>query len=233
MIYRIHSSDANTLLDRPETGMGYQIVEASKILESDIKRYIVYNSQIAVDLDLNFKTYKRQLFSEGYTRALNTSNQLVLSTNSIRVLNKTEVLQTKALSFSEAKRGKKRHSGDKGSKDNPKEYANGSEVFVRLSAYEEDKRIDFEKKKLKPGSYTTTDKDYLECVATNDDPVDRYALPNDEEIKWAFYIKPKSSDTLQRGIVQPAFDHEGGGIEAYFENGTSDDTYLQKKRYGQ
>jgi hypothetical protein len=61
----------------------------------------------------------------------------------------------------------------------------------------------------------------------------RYALPNDEQIQWAFYIRPKVGDTLQRGVVQPAYGHDGGGIEAYFENGTSDDTYFDKKEYGE
>jgi hypothetical protein len=157
----------------------------------------------------------------------------MLATNSIRVLNKAEVRQSKVLKLSEAKATKKRHTGEKGAKDNPKETDNGSEVFVRLSAYEQDKRIDFVNKRLTSGSYTTTKHDYYECVSINDDPVDRYALPNDEAIKWAFYIKPKTNDNLQRGIVQPAFDHEGGGIEAYFENGTSNDTYFQSKPYGQ
>ena len=85
---------------------------------------------------------------------------------------------------------------------------------------------------MRPGSYTTTETDYQDCVSTNDDPIDRYALPNDESIKWSFYIRPKTSDTLQRGIVQPAFSHQGGGIEAYFEQGTSDNTYFDKKEYG-
>ena len=67
---------------------------------------------------------------------------------------------------------------------------------------------------------------------TINDPVDRYALPNDEEIKWSFYIKPKTVDILQRGIVQPAFDHAGGGIECYFIYGTSKETYLGTKEYG-
>jgi hypothetical protein len=217
----------------PETGMGYQIVEAAKYGQSDVKRYIVYNSELAVNLDTEFKAYKRQIFSEGFSKILNRSSELMLETKSIRVLNKAEVIQSKALTFSEAKATKKRHKGDKGAKDSPKENANGIEVFVRLSAYEDDKRIDFINKRLTSGSYTTTESDYNECVSTNDDPVDRYALPNDETIKWAFYIKPKTNDTLQRGIVQPAFDHEGGGIEAYFENGTSNETYFQKKSYGQ
>lgn len=233
MIYKIYNLDAGTLRRMPETGMGYQVVEASKYGQRDVKRYIVYNSELAVNLDTEFKANKKQIFSEGFSKVLNRSSELMLETNSIRVLNKAEVIQSKALRFSEAKATKKRHTEDKGAKDNPKENANGSEVFVRLSAYEDDKRIDFENKRLTSGSYTTTEQDYKECVSTNDDPVDRYALPNDEAIKWAFYIKPKTSDTLQRGIVQPAFDHEGGGIEAYFENGTSSDTYFQKKTYGQ
>ena len=127
---------------------------------------------------------------------------------------------------------KHRHRGGTGARDNPIEAANGAELFVRLSAYENDHRIDFEKKKLKKGSYTTTDLDYKDCVKYYDDPVDRYALPNDELIEWAFYILPKLLDELQRGIVQPAFGHDGGGIEVFFEKGTSDDTFLFRRPYG-
>jgi len=126
----------------------------------------------------------------------------------------------------------KRHSGGNGAIDNPRETANGVEIFVRISAYENDKRINFVENKLINGTYTTTHNDYIDCMYANDDPIDRYALPNDEKIKWAFYIRPQSIDILQRGIVQPAFGHNGGGIEAYFENGTSKNTYYNKKEYG-
>ncbi len=135
--------------------------------------------------------------------------------------------------LTESKRkDKERQSGGKGATDNSGENADGKEMFVRLSAYENDKRIDFNNKKLKPGTYTTTKVDYLTCVRVADDPIDRYALPNDEEIKWSFYVQPKTNDFLQRGIVQPAFGHDGGGIEVYFENGTPNNTYLDKKSYG-
>lgn len=229
MIYRLHWVDVNNLLRAPETGMGYQVVEAAQYGIEAAKRYVVYNSELAINIDSEFKSYKRQIFFEGFSKALDRSSELILETKSIRVLNKAEVQERKALRFSESKTNKKRHPGDKGAKENPKESANGVEIFVRLSAYENDKRIDFDNKRLRPGTYTTTEQDYNECVSTNDDPIDRYALPNDEAINWAFYVRPKTGDTLQRGIVQPAFDHEGGGIEAYFENGTSNDTYFQKK----
>ena len=119
-----------------------------------------------------------------------------------------------------------RKSGGRGAIDNDKEQASGEEVFVRLSAYEDDRRVDFIRKRLRDGSFTTTKDDYLTCKGYKDDPVDRYALPNDEEIKYAYHVKPISSDNFQRGIVQPAFEHCGGGEEAYFEKGTSDDTLL-------
>jgi len=234
MVYKLYSIDSTALLQKPETGMGYQIVEATTYSSSQVKRYVIYNSELAVDLDSEFKSFKGRIIKEGFSSIVIRSDKINFVTNSLRVLNKTDVPEIKALGFSETKKANtKRHSGGKGAKDGPKENANGTEVFVRLSAYEDDKRIDFVNKKLKPGSYTTTEQDYKDCVSTSDDPVDRYALPNDETIKWTFYVKPKTNDALQRGIVQPAFDHEGGGIEVYFENGTSNDTYYQKKPYGQ
>lgn len=84
---------------------------------------------------------------------------------------------------------------------------------------------------LLPGGFTTTMGDYTVCKTSKDDPIERYALPNDDEIKWTFYIQPKSIDLLQRGDVQPANDKRGGGKEIYFVSGTSINTYLNKTPY--
>ncbi|MEO5777127.1 MAG: hypothetical protein ABIQ27_09475 [Flavobacterium sp.] len=231
MIYRIHPQDSRTLLEKPETGMGYQIITASQYNRNFNRKFIVYNTDLAIELDSHFLTYKRLVVTEGYKVMLNTATELMLETNTIKVFDHSSTREYIALS--ENKRIYcKRQSGGKGATDSQKEYANGTDYYVRLSAYEDDKRIDFEKNKLKPGSFTTTLLDYTQCVSTNDEPIDRYALPNNEEIKWAFYIRPKSTDILQKGIVQPAFEHAGGGIEAYFEKGTSDGTYILKKEYG-
>lgn len=232
MIYRIYEQDADTLLEKPETGMGYQIVNATQYERfGAIKKMVVYNTNLAVELDSNFSVNKRKIINEGYKSVLNKATELMLDTDSIKVLDQSTIREIKSLSLSN-KIYKKRHSGGKGATDSQKEYANGNEIFVRVSAFEDDRRVDFKNKKLKDGTFTTTESDYKECVSTNDGPVDRYALPNNDDIKWSFYIKPKTFDTLQRGIVQPAFGQEGGGIEAYFENGTSNDTLLFKREYG-
>lgn len=231
MIFKIYPQDAETLLKKPETGMGYQIINASQYDRTLVRKFVVFNTNLAVELDSDFQTNKRLIINEGYKAVLNKATELMLETDSIKVFENDSVREYRVLSESK-KSGKKRHSGGKGATDSPKEYANDTDVYVRISAYEDDKRIDFQKKRLKPGSFTTTFGDYTDCISTNDDPIDRYALPNDEKINWSFYIKPKSIDILQKGIVQPAFNHEGGGIEAYFEKGTSENTYLMKREYG-
>ncbi|MCU0351830.1 MAG: hypothetical protein MUF43_13545 [Flavobacterium sp.] len=231
MIYRIYAQDAQTLLEKPETGMGYQIINASQYNRGLVRKFVVYNTNLAIEMDSNFQIFKREVIREGYKMALNRATELMLETDSIKVFDQHSVKQYIALSATK-RISNKRNTGGKGATDNPKENANGTEVFVRVSAYEDDKRIDFENKKLKPGTFTTTFEDYAACMSTNDDPIDRYALPNDEKIKWSFFIKPERVDVLQRGIVQPAFGHEGGGIEAYFENGTSKGTFVMKREYG-
>jgi hypothetical protein len=239
MIYKVNFLDTSKFLNLPETGMGYQIFD-SVIYGSTIKkRYLVYNADLILDFDKSFAESKKQVFSRNYNSLLSEVKTLKIDFNDIKILNKsqlTDTVQNLSLKFNMmnevSKKNKHRYYGGKAANDSAKEYANGDEEFVRLSAFEEDKRIDNVRKRLKEFSYATTRKDYLDCINYFDDPVDRYALPNDDKIKWCFYIKPKIKDNLQRGIVQPAFGHEGGGIEGYFENGTSNETFLYKKEYG-
>ena len=231
MIFKAYTSDQRQFLSLPETGMGYQVIEAKRYGKTSKERFVVYNSELMIDLDSKFSEFKRQIITEGYSKILNKAEALPIETSTISLVARSEITEFRILTESK-KKDKGRHSDGRGAADNPKEPADGKEIFVRLSAYENDKRIDFENKKLRPGTYTTTNSDYLICVGLADDPIDRYALPNDEEIKWAFYVQPKTNDVLQRGIVQPAFGHDGGGIEIYFENGTSDKTYFDKRAYG-
>ncbi len=83
-----------------------------------------------------------------------------------------------------------------------------------------------------PGSFTTTKKDYESCVNSKDDPVQRYALPNEEIIEWAFHILPNVKDGYKFGTVKPEFGMRGGGEECFFENGTSFGTFKKQTDYG-
>jgi hypothetical protein len=231
MVFKAYTSDQRQFLSLPETGMGYQVIEAKRYGRTSKEKFVVYNSELIIDFDSRFSEFKRQIIIEGYSIILNRAEALPIETSTISLIARSQITESRILTESQ-KKDKGRHSGGRGAADNPKEPADGNEIFVRLSAYENDKRIDFENKKLRPGTYTTTNSDYLKCVELADDPIDRYALPNDEKIKWAFSVQPKTNDVFQRGIVQPAFEHDGGGIETYFENGTSNNTYSDKKPYG-
>lgn len=231
MIFKAYDSDQKQLLSLPETGMGYQVIDAKWHGKAYKNRFVVYNSELIVDFDNQFFEFKRKVITEGYSTILNKADKLPIETSSISLVPRSQITEVRVLTESQ-KKDKGRQSGGRGARENPEEPADGEKQFVRLSAYENDKRIDFLNKKLRPGTYTTTYSDYYKCVNLNDDPIDRYALPNDDPIKWAFYVQPKKNDTLQRGIVQPAFGHYGGGIEVYFVDGTSNDTYLYTRSYG-
>lgn len=96
------------------------------------------------------------------------------------------------------------------------------EVFMRFTAYSNDRRITPEKGLL-PGTYATTEED-SRVVATGEQAVERYALPNPAPAVYRFRIDPTVGTQHQAGIVQPAYGHAGGGVEVLFTDGTAKDT---------
>lgn len=220
MFFKLSRSQEIDLLNQPETGMGYQIVEAHKAGTYLREKFVVLNSEIAIEINGYEDGHIRTVKNEGIL-SIKASAKLI-TLNSINVLNENQF------------RNQANDSKDKsenGAIDNSVESANGNEMFVRLSAFDDDKRIDKINNCLRSGSFTTTEDDYIICKYIEDDPVERYALPNNDEIKFAFYIQPVKSDTLQRGRVQPANGKRGGGKEAYFEKGTAKGTFLKQTEY--
>ena len=54
--------------------------------------------------------------------------------------------------------------------------------------------------------------------------VARYALPNPAPASNVFTIKPHKDTVIQHGIVEPANDQPGGGVEVLFRDGTQPGT---------
>lgn len=221
MIYKLSFEQQNQLLNLPETGMGYQLIKARYSGEYRAKEFIALNAELVVEQDNNAQTYLGRIASMSFKRVLNEVQP--------KMLNDIELLP-KAYFFNTLKEPDQ--SKSKGAKDGPLLQPSGSDSFVRLSAYQDDKRIDKVNKCLLPGSYTTTLKDYVRCVYESDNPVERYALPNDEPIQWAFFILPKTTDAYRFGIVQPDYGKRGGGEECLFEKGTSFNTFKLETKYG-
>jgi hypothetical protein len=226
MIYKASFQLTKRLLELPESGMGYQIINAIRNGEFNLETFIVYNSELVVDSNHIFTWLELKLMHDGFSYLVNNLETIklyapTLFTNdalrSIRNLSETSVHISR------------KYSGGNAAIYNESKFRSGSEIFVRLSTYYVDKRVDLINKKLRPGTYTTTAEDYLKCKKLADDPIDRYALPIDETIQSTYFIKPKSVDPYRLGFVQPANNQSGGGIEAFFDKGTSNDTLIEKK----
>lgn len=220
MYFKLSTLQENDILNEPETGMGYQIVEATNARNYTRGRFLVLNSEVVIEMNAYMNDNVLKVISEGISSIKAKAEHITLY--AISVLSEKQFRNVVNESKNEIERG---------AIGNPVVNASGEEIFVRLSAFDDDKRIDKINKCLRPGSFTTTKDDYLKCKTTNDDPVERYALPSNDKIKFAFHIKPVKTDTLQRGIVQPANEKRGGGKEAYFSKGTATGTFLEQAPY--
>jgi len=219
MVRKLKTSQIQELLKLRESGMGYQLIEAETGYYGTKNKYLVLNSQMIIDDTPQILNEVKNVFKSGYRTALFSASEVELK--NIRLVENLSNFNVKAFSA----------SNKTGAIHQKIEFANGSEVFSRLSAFENDFRVDTVNKKLLPGSFATTYLDYQFCKYNKINPVERYALPNDQDIKYAFHFKPLTVDYLQRGIVEPANNHKGGGVEAYFEKGTSNNTFIGKADY--
>jgi hypothetical protein len=220
MYFKLSASQENELLTQPETGMGYQVVEATKAGNYTREKFLILNSEVVIEMNASTSDNVRKVINEGVLAFKASAS--VIALNSISVLNEKQFRNLANESKSQNERG---------AIENPVVNANGDEVFVRLSAFDNDRRIDKINKCLRAGSFTTTMEDYIICKTTDDDPVERYALPKNDKIQFAFHIQPLKTDTLQRGTVQPANGKRGGGKEAYFAKGTAAGTFKKQTAY--
>ena len=220
MVFKVSSEQQQELRNIPETGMGYQLIEARFIWDYSMKEFIVLNSELLIENDYLSKTYLREVASKGFNLSLR--NALIKDLKNIKLVNRKNPLNLV----------QENSSNESAAKENPIIYPDGNTYFVRLSAYDDDKRVDKINNCLLPGTYTTSKKDYEVCVSKSDNPIERYALPNDETIECAFHIKPETKDGFKFGIVQPDFGKRGDGEECFFENGTSFGTFKKQTKYG-
>jgi hypothetical protein len=198
------------LLNQPESGMGYQIVEATTF-DNKIKRGIAYNAEL-----LLFEEEPRlTLKTTAFTRLLNEAK---ISTGEIKSLNVVTNTASASPAFALRERATRYGKQATPAKDAPIEKTREKEVFKRFTAYENDRRITSDGKLL-PGTYATTEED-AKNVRTGKEAVARYALPNPKPASNKWTIEPHKDTVIQYGIVEPANDQPGGGVEVLFRDGT-------------
>jgi hypothetical protein len=215
---KLNSTWQCLLLNQPESGMGYQIVEATTF-DNKIKRGVVYNAEL-----LLFEEEPRfRLLAATFQQLLEAAKVSKDEIKSLQVVtNAASPPPTFALREAVSSYGKKVAPA----KDAPIAKTRENEVFKRFTAYEKDHRITSDGR-LRPGTYATTEED-AKNAPTGKAAVARHALPNPKPASYKWTIKPRKDTLIQYGIVEPAFGQPGGGVEVIFTKGTDPGTVETK-----
>ncbi len=199
------------LLSLPESGMGFQVVDAT-FSDYSKKECVILNATLAEPT--NNRSVQSVMESISLEEASRVSKYAYPSKEIIDVSLKTDMGMFKAYTLKEAN----------GADNNPEERTKRHEEFVRFSRFENDMRIDRINKRALPLTYATTQEDAKYCLSNRIDPVARYALPGTLKVSYAFYIKPLENTPIKRGTVEPANNQPGGGAEVIFTKGTDNNT---------
>jgi hypothetical protein len=213
---RLSTSQKQSLLDQPESGMGYQWIEYQTPMMGN-RRGLAINAELLIPeeglilLSSQKLVLGAQMNSQDFTQKPDWKN--------LRVVDRYphSAFAGEALSVKE----EGHEQNGPAIKAEPEPCA-AAERFVRFSAFANDHRIT-DDGRLRPGSYATTWID-AQQVKTGADAVRRYALPNEKPAVFWFDIQPMKPTQIQRGIVQPANKQPGGGVEVIFCLGTGPGT---------
>ncbi len=167
-LYKLSSDTEKDLLNRPETGMGYQIIKGLGVEQfgrsTSRGTFIALNASFAIMVNEPVGQYGLSRIKENMSR-IQTGEELNLGLTTIEIsginihsgIQTNRDVQKECLDIYQTK---VRKPGPQGATDSTLKNANGAEIYVRLSAFPNDKRIDATKKCLLPGSFTTLNEDY-------------------------------------------------------------------------
>lgn len=195
--------------------MGYQLVDVLTEASRQVAA-IAYNAELVLALDEPNPRARFESFAAGFS-VKGEGTRL----KEIRVRARGE-FRRQTFSVGEARGILGSKSGP--AKDAPPISTKGREIFIRFSAFENDRRIRPDRSVL-PGTYGTTEED-ARHVHTGKEAVARYALPNPAPSVNVFTIAPRPATPVQSGTVEPANGQPGGGVEVIFTLGTTSQTVV-------
>jgi len=214
-IINLSDSAKEELLGLPETGMGFQLVEA--IFWGEQKQFLVFNSETAVDItslglsaaeDITNLLRNEQAIISAMQGAVETifaspaphSFKLISSRigSSISTSSVTPIAATPSSLV--------KH-----------DVLTNNRKFHRFSAFNPDRRVNPTTGDFAPGTYATVDSE-VPFVPSGFAAVGRFALPNNLPASHHYVIKAPVGASVSFGTVAPAFSQAGGGVEAFFSS---------------
>lgn len=213
----LDETSIRSLMDLPETGMGFQLVEAS--VWGDVKPFLVFNSERAIDLSeiamepgddpsvvLRNGLKIIELMKDDIVRTMFMAPQ----PNSFRLLASRVPADRRTAVAAIAVKATLPSSLVK--------HVPGllaPRTFHRFSAFNPDRRVDPSTGSFLPGTYACPESE-VPFVPTGFIAVGRFALPNSLPASHHFAIEAPAGTTVDFGTVAPAFGQAGGGVEAFF-----------------
>ena len=209
MPYVVGENFSGSLLDRPESGMGYQCVRRL----DETAHLVILNAELGLCADEDYHVDLKEIeqLKALYRPADGVSEIREPQTTSY--WDEFEMLDWDSSEFFVESHGSYISSS----------FTN--EKFVRYSAYNNDRRI-LNNGSVLPGTYATTDND-ASIVPSGLAAVARYALPNSMPAVCRFNLVPPKPVPITCGTVAPAFGQAGGGIEVCFSQGAPQGTSLR------
>jgi hypothetical protein len=204
----------------PETGMGFQLVEA--VIWGNVTPLLVLNSERAVDLS--------------QVELVPGDDPAVILRNGLRVIEvlKSDVVQTvfaapqpHSFRLLQTRIGPLSAAGAPLASVGVRTAMPSSlvkhltlpadRVFYRYSAFNPDRRVDPVTGNFLAGTYAAPESE-VAFVPTGFLAVGRFALPNILPASYRYEITAPARIAVDFGTVAPAYGQAGGGVEAYFAN---------------
>lgn len=213
-LLNLNDEATNELLSLPETGMGFQFVEAT--FWGDRKQLLVFNSERAVDIsELNLSTtddiYELLQNERKITSYLDFESETLFSAPGPHSF---ELISTRI-------NAPATHTGlplaARPSSLVKHVTLSANRTFYRFSAFNPDRRVNPATGDFLPGTYATVESE-IPFVPTGFVAVGRFALPNNIPASYRFTIEAPKGTHVSFGTVAPAFSQAGGGVEAFFSN---------------
>ena len=218
-MWNLGDSAMNALASLPETGMGFQFVEAT--IWGTRTPLIVFNSERAIDLS--------------QIELVPGDDPATILRNGLRVIAalKADIVQTvfaapgpHSFRLLQARVGPLPATATTvagaiatalPSSLVKHVTLTANRVFYRYSAFNPDRRVDPVTGDFLAGTYAAPESE-VPFVPTGFLAVGRFALPNILPASHRYEITAPAGTAVDFGTVAPAFGQAGGGVEAYFPN---------------
>jgi hypothetical protein len=218
-MWNLNEAAITSLVELPETGMGFQLVEA--VVFGSTTPLLVLNSEHAIDLaeiGLELGDDPSVILRNGL-RIIDAINSGTVQTvfaapqpHSFKLLSSrvsVPKISPSALGtvlMAALPSSLVKHVS-----------LSANRVFHRFSAFNPDRRVDSITGNFLPGTYAVPESE-VPFVPTGFTAVGRFALPNNLPASHHYEIEAPAGAAVDFGTVAPAFGQAGGGVEAYFKN---------------